>query len=79
MKRVDFINGLKEALEVENSVQVTENDDLKSFENFSSLSVLSIIAFIDENFSKTIKYSDFRNVNSIKELMILIGTDNFED
>jgi len=80
MKTEDFINELKDALEIEDEDQeITLETNLKELEGYDSLSVLSIIAMIDKNFGKQITSSDFvkvtTTVNSLKDL---IGKKHFE-
>ena len=79
MKTDDFMNELKEALEIEDEDQeITLETDLKELEEYDSLSVLSIIAMIDKNFVKQIPSTDFAKVTTISSLMDLIGKECFE-
>ena len=79
MKTEDFINELKDALEIEDEDQeITLETNLKELEEYDSLSVLSIIAMIDKNFSKQIPSSDFIKITTIKSLMDLIGKEYFQ-
>lgn len=79
MKTENFINELKDALEIEDEDQeITLETNLKELEEYDSLSVLSIIAMIDKNFGKQIPSVDFIKITTIKSLMDLIGKDNFE-
>ena len=79
MKTDDFINELKEALEIEDEDQeITLETNLKDLEEYDSLSVLSIIAMIDKNFNKQIPSSDFIKITTIKSLLDLIGKEYFQ-
>ena len=79
MKTDDFINELQDALEIEDEDQeITLETNLKELEEYDSLSVLSIIAMIDKNFSKQIPSADFANVTTVKSLINLIGKEYFE-
>jgi len=79
METEDFINELKDALEIEDEDQViTLETNLKELEEYDSLSVLSIIAMIDKNFGKQIPSIDFVKITTIKGLMELIGEEHFE-
>jgi len=79
MKTEDFINELKDALEIEDEDQeITLETNLKELEEYDSLSVLSIIAMIDKNFGKQISSADFAKVTTVKSLMDLIGKEYFE-
>jgi len=79
MKTEDFIDELKDALEIEDEgQQITIETNLKDLEEYDSLSVLSIIAMIDKNFGKQISSSDFSKVTTVDSLMELIGKQYFE-
>jgi len=77
MKIADFLNELKETLEIDD-VGLNEETNLKELEEYDSLSVLSIIAMIDENFGKRISGQDFQSITTVGSLMELIGMENFE-
>jgi acyl carrier protein len=70
MRKDKFFAELKEALDL-NDLEVSESTPL----NISSLQNLSIIAFIDENFNKTIKAVELKN---IEDIIKLIGSEYFE-
>jgi len=79
MKVENFINELKDALEIEDeNKEITVGTDLRYVEEYDSLSVLSIIAMVDKNFGKQIPSSDFAKVTTVKTLMNLIGKEYFE-
>ena len=78
MKTEDFINELKDALEIEDEDQeITLETNLKELEEYDSLSVLSFIAMIDKNFGKQMSSSDFVKVTTVRTLMKLIGKEYF--
>lgn len=79
IKSDDFINELKDALEIEDEDQeITLETNLKELEEYDSLSILSIIAMIDKNFSKQIPSSDFLKITTVSSLMELIGKEYFQ-
>lgn len=79
MKKEEFIEELKDALEIEDEDQeITIETNLKDLEEYDSLSVLSIIAMIDKNFGKQIPSADFIKVTTVSSLMDLIGKKYFE-
>ena len=79
MKIENFIDELKDALEIEDEdKEITLETDLRDVEEYDSLSVLAIIAMIDENFGKQIPSSDFVKVTTVSSLMDLIGKEHFE-
>ena len=79
VKTEDFINELKDALEIEGEDhKITLETNLKELEKYDSLSVLSIIAMIDKNFNKQIPSSEFVKVTTVNNLKDLIGKKYFE-
>jgi len=79
IKTEDFINELKDALEIEDEDQeITLETNLKELEEYDSLSVLALIAMIDKNFGKQIPSLDIVKVTTVKSLMDLIGKEYFE-
>ncbi len=78
MKTEDFINELKDALEIEDEDQeITLETNLKALEEYDSYGVLSIIVMIDKNFGKQIQSSDFVKVTTVGNLIELIGKAHF--
>jgi acyl carrier protein len=77
MKVNEFIEKLKETLELEDE-ELNEDTNLKDLEEYDSLSVLSIIAMIDENFGKQLSAQQFSDVTTVTSLIEKIGVENFE-
>jgi len=77
MKTNKFLCELSETLELE-KIELNVNTNIKDLEEYDSLSVLSIIAMIDEQLGKRLSGNDFNSVTTIKSLMELIGMDSFE-
>lgn len=73
MDKIKFFEELKEILEIDD-----ENFNEDSKLNLTSILMLSIVVFVDENFNKQIKGSDLKEINKVKDLMILIGLENFK-
>jgi acyl carrier protein len=73
MKKDFFLHELKELLEFEET-NISEITPI----NLTSIATLSVIVFVDENFSKQINASDLKNVRSLYDLMVLIGIENFD-
>ena len=53
--------------------------ELKSLEGYDSLSVLSIIALIDENFNMSLTANQFKSLTTVRSLMDLIGKEHFTE
>ena len=67
----NFESGIAELLEVDS---VNELDVLENFEAWDSLTMLSIIAFVDENYRISISAQDLINVKTIGGLKNLVTT-----
>jgi acyl carrier protein len=65
----NFESGLAELLEVDN---VNDSDVLEDFEAWDSLTSLSIIAFIDENYGVSVSAKDLLDAKTIKGLKTLV-------
>ncbi len=73
MEKARFFEEISEILDIENDL--TESTNLKEMAEYDSLAVLSIIAFVDENFDKTLSGKQLMSVESISQLIDLIGDD----
>jgi acyl carrier protein len=71
MKKEVFFDGIKDCLELEGIVN--ESTPI----HITSLVALSIIAYVDENFSNRIKVTELKTINMLSDLMRLIGLENF--
>lgn len=79
MKKSEFFSKIKEDLEIESIATVDESTNLKELDEYSSLTIMLMIAFIDENFNQKFTAKQLVGINSINELMELIGKDKFVD
>jgi acyl carrier protein len=77
MKKVEFINELKEALEIDDD-PISEDTNLKDIGKLDSLTIMMLIAFIDEKFGLKFKAVQFASITTINSLMELIGFKHFE-
>jgi acyl carrier protein len=73
MKKSDFYSELKDALMLDD-IEINETSEI----HLTSLTTLSIIAFIDENFDKQVKATDIKNIHNTSDLINLIGADRLE-
>ncbi len=76
MKKNIFFQQIKEMLEFENNLNGKTN--LNELEEFDSLSILSIIAFVDSSFNKKISADQLSTITTVESLMKIIGLDCFE-
>ena len=78
MKTPEFIEKLKEALELE-KVNLTITTNLKEIDGYDSMSIMTIIAFADEHFSKKLTAQQLASITTLKSLKELIGSEHFSD
>lgn len=77
MNTQTFLEKLQDELEEDDAL--TLETKFKELENYDSMSVLSLIAFIDESFDKSLDTKHFKDISTVQELKELIGSENFED
>ena len=62
-----FLNSLKEAMDIE-AHEVNMTDNFRDYEEWSSLTYLSVIAMLDEEYDFQIEESDFRKLQTVADL-----------
>ncbi len=78
IKKEEFVQDIKEVLEVEDDNKITLDTNLADLEEYDSLSVLVIVTMIDKKYGKQISSSGFEKDTTIKSLMELVGKEYFE-
>ena len=77
MRKTELFQKLKELFE-EEDIQIDEQTNLQDLEGFDSLGLISLIAFIDKSFGKRFTTAEFYAAKTVRNLMELIGMENFE-
>lgn len=67
--REKFINAFKEALEIDEDRELDLSDNFRKYDEWDSLSRLSLIAALDEEFSVVIENEDFEKIRSLEDLL----------
>jgi len=67
-----LISALAEALEMD-SDQINENDNFRDYENYTSLSELSVLAMLDSEFGIEIEMKEFNEYKTVVDLLQLIS------
>ncbi len=78
MKKAEFIHQLADYCEFENQV-LNLSTSLKSIEGFDSMSIMAIIAFVDEHFQIKLTSARLQGLSDFNSLISAIGESNFED
>ena len=68
MEIKEFIEKFADAIEVENVEELTAETEFRELEEWSSLSVMLLIAFFDEEFEKQIGDKDIRSCTTLQDL-----------
>lgn len=76
MKKQEFLVELEDILQREEPC--TENDSLKDYEEWDSLSKMAVMAYYKKNFSIEINLNDLKHIKTVKDLIKLAG-DNIND
>jgi acyl carrier protein len=67
-----LINALAEALEMEPS-QIKQLDTFRDYENYSSLTELSVLAMLDSDFGVEIEMEEFNKYKTVDNLIHLVS------
>lgn len=73
MEIKEFIEKFAETIEVENVDALTAETEFRNLDEWSSLSVMLLIAFFDEEFEKEIGGTDIKKCDTIQDLFNLVG------
>ena len=68
MEIKDFIEKFAEAIEIEDATILTPDTEFRTLDEWDSLSYLSIIAMIDEEFDVQIETPEFKQQKTIQDL-----------
>ncbi len=71
MNKADFLVELEDILQREEPCK--ETDDLNSYEEWDSLSKMAVMAYYDKNFGVKLSLSDFKEINTVNDLIKLAG------
>jgi|TARA_B110000908_G_scaffold40045_1_gene48623 acyl carrier protein len=65
----ELLNKIAELLEVD---EIIDKDDLSSFDEWDSLTALSIIALVDSDYNKTLSNDQLKQFSSVGDLTTYI-------
>lgn len=64
----EFVEKFAEAVEVEDASALTSETEFRLLDEWSSISVMLLVAFFDEEFCKGIGGTDIKNCKTIQDL-----------
>jgi putative acyl carrier protein len=71
MEKAEFLKELEDILQREEECKAT--DELASYDEWDSLSKMSIMAYYDKNFDVKLSLNDFKSLNTVSDLIKLAG------
>lgn len=74
MEIKEFIEKFAAQFDETDPSEISASTEFKDFDEWSSLTALSIIAMIDEEYNVTIKGDDLRTANTVEDLFRIIDT-----
>jgi acyl carrier protein len=77
IKKDIFFEELLECMEIE-PVDIDEDTVFRELEDYDSMAVMSIVAYADEKFGKTLAAEQLQDMKTVRDLMELIGMEHFE-
>ena len=72
MDQTKFIECFAEALELDTSEKLTLNTEFRTLDEWDSLSYLSIIAMLDEEYAIQIENAEFKQLKTIGDIIAYI-------
>lgn len=73
----EFLVQLAELIEIEDELSLETN--LKDYDEFDSMAIMSLVAIIHKNFGKQFNARQLNQVDTVQSLVDLIGADSFSD
>ncbi len=71
----EFLAQLADLIEIEDKLSLDTN--LKDYEEFDSMAIMSLVAFVHKNFGKQFNARQLNQVETVESLVELIGKDSF--
>lgn len=68
MEIKEFVEKVQEQFEDTDPAEITASTEFKELDEWSSLTALSLIAMIDEEYDVQLKGDDIRNANTVEDL-----------
>lgn len=73
----DFLLQMAELIEIEEELSLDTN--LKDFEEFDSMAIMSLVAFVHKNFGKQYSARQLNQIDTVESLIDLIGKESFTE
>ncbi len=73
----EFLVELADLIEIEDELNLDSN--LKDYEEFDSMAIMSLVAFVHKNFGKQYNARQLNQIDTVESLVELIGKDSFTE
>ncbi|MDE6234737.1 MAG: acyl carrier protein [Muribaculaceae bacterium] len=74
MEIKEFIENFADQFDDTDASEITATTVFKDLDEWSSLTALSIIAMVDEEYDVTLKGDDIRNANTVEDLFNIVAS-----
>ena len=74
MEIKEFIENFADQFDDTDASEITATTVFKDLDEWSSLTALSIIAMVDEEYDVTLKGDDIRNANTVDDLFNIVAS-----
>ncbi|MDE6271928.1 MAG: acyl carrier protein [Muribaculaceae bacterium] len=74
MKIKEFIENFADQFDDTDASEITATTVFKDLDEWSSLTALSIIAMVDEEYDVTLKGDDIRNADTVEDLFNIVAS-----
>ncbi len=71
----EFLRQLAKLFDIDD--ELTLDSNLKQYDEFDSMAIMSLVAFIHKNFGKQFSARQLNQIETVNSLIELIGKDNF--
>lgn len=71
----EFLVELAELIEIDDVLTLESN--LKDYDEYDSMAIMSLVAFVHKNFGKQFNARQLNQVETVESLVELIGKDSF--
>lgn len=73
----EFLVQLADLIEIEDELSLDTN--LKDYDEYDSMAIMSLVAFIHKNFGKQYNARQLNQVDTVESLVELIGKESFSE
>lgn len=71
MKRTEFLEKMQDVLQMED--ELTFDTVLEDLDEWDSLAMMAVTAFLDKNFNLKLTFNDFKNFKTVEDIAKKVG------